>query len=75
MLNGLILIKSSYGGALVIASEAKKVSGVKDAYPVFGRYDVVVFVEAQDFQALKEVAVNVGRMEGVRSTETLPEAS
>jgi uncharacterized protein with GYD domain len=75
MLSGLILVKSSYGGALVIASEAKRMTGVKDAYPVFGRYDVVVFIEAQDYQALKEVAVKVGQIEGVRSTETLPEAS
>ena len=69
-----MLVKSSYGGALVIASEAKKISGVKDAYPVFGRYDVVVFIEAQDFQALREVAAKVVHIEGVRSTETLPEA-
>lgn len=69
-----MLVKSSYGGALVIASEAKKISGVEDAYPVFGRYDVVVFIEAQDYQALREVAAKVVRIEGVRSTETLPEA-
>jgi len=69
-----MLVKSSYGAALVIASEAKKISGVTDAYPVFGRYDVVVFIEAQDYQALREVAAKVVQIEGVRSTETLPEA-
>lgn len=69
----LMLIKSSYGGALVIAQEAKKIPGVKEAYPVFGRYDVAVFIDVADFQRVKETAVKVGQLEGVRSTETLPE--
>jgi len=73
-MRALILVKSSYGGALVIAEEARKIPGVSDVYPVFGRYDVVVFIEAEDYQKTKAVAVKVARLEGVRSTETLPEA-
>jgi len=73
MFRGLVLVKSSYGGALLIAQDAKKISGVKDAYPVFGRYDVVVFIEGSDYQGMKAVAARVAQLEGVRSTETLPE--
>jgi len=73
MTKALMLIKSSYGGALLISDEAKKIPGVKDAYPVFGRYDVVVFIEEADYQAAKAVAAKVAQLEGVRSTETLPE--
>jgi len=73
MTKALMLIKSSYGGALLIAQEAKKISGVNEAYPVFGRYDAVVFIDVADYQRIKETAVRVGQLEGVRSTETLPE--
>jgi uncharacterized protein with GYD domain len=69
----LMLIKSSYGGALLITQEAKKVSGVEEVYLVFGRYDVAAFIDVADFQRVKETAVKVGQLEGVRSTETLPE--
>jgi uncharacterized protein with GYD domain len=40
---------------------------------VFGRYDVAVFIDVADFQRVKETAVKVGQLEGVRSTETLLE--
>ena len=73
MTKALMLIKSSYGGALLITQEAKKVSGVEEVYLVFGRYDVAAFIDVADFQRVKETAVKVGQLEGVRSTETLPE--
>ena len=73
MFRALVLVKSSYASSLLIATEAKKIDGVKDAYPVFGRYDVVIFIEGEDYKEAKAVATKIAAIEGVRSTETLPE--
>ncbi len=73
MFRALILVKCSYGASVAISSEAKKVLGVTDCYPVFGRYDVVIFVEGEDYRAVKAIADKISGLEGVRSTETLPE--
>lgn len=47
------------------------VKGVLDAYAVFGRFDVVVFIEAEDYYKLKDIAAEVAGVEGIKSTETL----
>lgn len=44
---------------------------VKRIFPVLGRYDVVVDVEAPDLIALGNAVLKMGRMAGVVFTETL----
>jgi len=72
-MRGLVLIKASGEAAPKIVDGAKKIKGVVDAYPVFGRFDIVVFLEARDFSSLHQVAGKVAALEGLRSTETLVE--
>jgi DNA-binding Lrp family transcriptional regulator len=78
MVRGLVLIKTTAKAVSLrfpnIVDEAKKISGVTDAFPVFGRFDVVVFIDAKDFEDLKNVALKINAIPGVKSTETLPEA-
>ncbi|MBO3755085.1 MAG: Lrp/AsnC ligand binding domain-containing protein [Candidatus Brockarchaeota archaeon] len=74
MVRGLMLVKAGYAAALEIAREASKVQGVLDAYPVFGRFDVAVFIQGKDLQELRNVALKIVALKGVRSTETLLEA-
>lgn len=52
----------------------KEFEGVKDAFTVFGRYDVVVDLEASSLESLTKTAFKMGNISGVVFTETLIEA-
>ena len=56
---------------------AKKQTGVKDAFPVHGRWDVAVLTEELDLKRIAEIGINIYKAEGVEIVETLvgfPEA-
>jgi uncharacterized protein with GYD domain len=44
---------------------------VKDAFIVFGQYDLVVFLEADDYAELAAVTAEINKIEGITNTETL----
>ena len=48
--------------------------GVRKAYNTYGRFDIAIFVEVEDYEELREITTVINTVEGVRSTETLPEA-
>ena len=73
MVRELILVKVSARDVARFADEAKQIEGVADAYPVFGRFDAVVFIRGKDFNELKAVARKVLGVRGIKHTETLPE--
>lgn len=75
MIHGLILARATAKAATTVPEEAKKIKGVTDAYPVFGRFDLTVFLEAKDFEELKSAALKVNAIAGIKSTETLVEAT
>lgn len=74
MLNACVLLKVVPTKADIILDTIRKVAGVKKAYFTYGRFDIAVFVEAEDYKKLREITTRINSMEGVRSTETLPEA-
>lgn len=51
----------------------RKIPGVTEAYPVFGRFDDVVFLETKSYDELLRLSYRVASVPGVKSTETLPE--
>jgi uncharacterized protein with GYD domain len=73
MINGLMLIKATATASPSIVKETKGMKGVTDAYMVFGRFDVVIFLEAEDFLKLKDLAKKISSLQGMKSTETLPQ--
>jgi len=73
MANGLMLVRIAAKETPAFVEEAKRIEGVVDAYPVFGRFDVTVFLEGNDFSAVKGVAAKVAKLRGIKSTETLME--
>ncbi|MEM2050793.1 MAG: Lrp/AsnC ligand binding domain-containing protein [Thermoproteota archaeon] len=75
MVRGVMLVKAGYAAALEICQAALKIKGVVEAYPVFGRFDAVVFIKAEDIKGLKKTALKILGLKGVRSTETLIEAA
>ena len=74
MVMELVLIRAPGRLQWDIVDRAKKVRGVVDAYPVFGRFDIVVLIKGRDFKEIAGVAAKVASVEGVRSSETLPES-
>ncbi|MEM1506833.1 MAG: Lrp/AsnC ligand binding domain-containing protein [Candidatus Bathyarchaeia archaeon] len=74
MLNACILVKVVPTKAEAVLEAIRKVSGVRKAYFTYGRFDIVVFLEAGDYADLRKATTIVNGINGVRSTETLVEA-
>ena len=74
MIHGVVLLKAPAVVQQKVLSESRKIKGVVDAFSVFGRYDVVVLIEAENFDELRRIAKQVNAIKGIKSTETLPEA-
>jgi len=74
MLNAYILLKVVPTKARVILDSTRGVSGVRKAYFTYGRFDIAVFVEVEDYKELRKTTTEINGIEGVRSTEKLPEA-
>jgi len=74
MLNACILLKIVPMKAHAILSAVRKIGGVRKAYFTYGRFDMAVFVEVADYKELRAVTTKINSIEGIRSTETLPEA-
>lgn len=67
-----VLINAEIGSEDEVLQELKKVSSVKEAYVVYGVYDIVAKVEADSMDKLKEVVTwKVRRLDKVRSTLTM----
>jgi len=75
MIRAVMLIKS--GGrvprAVKLATELKRMACVTDAYAVFGRFDIVAFLESDDVKQLFKAISRATRLPGIMSTETLVE--
>jgi uncharacterized protein with GYD domain len=74
LLNACILLKVVPTKASSILSQVKGISGVRKAHFTYGRFDIAVFVEVADYKKLRAVTTKINSIEGIRSTETLPEA-
>lgn len=74
MFNACVLIKVAPTKADAILHDLQEVKGVRKAYFVYGRFDIVAFLEVDDYKVLREITGQINSFEGVRSTETLSEA-
>ncbi len=73
-MNACILIKAVPLKTDEILEAVKRIKEVKRAYVAYGRYDLVAFIEVQDYSQIRTVTGGINSLEGVRSTETLIEA-
>ncbi len=74
MLNACALVKIVPTKAEKILAMVGEISSVKNAFFCYGRFDLVAFLEAEDYKEIREVSKKINSIEGVRSTETLVEA-
>ena len=73
MVSACVLIRTERGRFEDVVKEVSQLKGVKNVFPVLGRYDVVADVEAKDMKELGSIILRMGRLSGVVFTETLIE--
>jgi DNA-binding Lrp family transcriptional regulator len=67
-----VLINTELGSEEEIVSELNKIEGVKEVYQVYGVYDIVVKIEAENMEKLKDMVTwKIRHLDRVRSTLTL----
>lgn len=67
-----VLINAEIGSESQILESLKKVPFVKEAYTVYGVYDIVAKIEADSMDKLKDIVTwNIRRLDRVRSTLTM----
>jgi DNA-binding Lrp family transcriptional regulator len=68
----LVLINTEAGFEEAVLEKLKKTRNVKEAFIVYGVYDIIAKVEAEDLEELRNViSTRLRRIEGVKSTVTL----
>jgi DNA-binding Lrp family transcriptional regulator len=73
MISACILIRAERGKFEEVTEKLKQIPEVKSAFPVLGRYDIVVDVQAKNSKALAHAVIKANRLGGVVFTETLPQ--
>jgi len=67
-----VLINAEIGSEDVVLKELKKMPNVKEAYLVYGVYDIIAKVEAESMDKLREtITWKIRRLDKVRSTLTM----
>lgn len=70
MVRAVILVRAP---KTLTSSRVREIEGVEDAFDVSGRFDAIALIEVKDLATVKEVALKIQAIEGVRRTETLLE--
>jgi len=73
LVSACVLIRSKRGEFEEVVERIKQFKVVKRIFPVLGRFDVVVDIEAPDLITLGNAVLKMGRIAGVVFTETLVE--
>jgi DNA-binding Lrp family transcriptional regulator len=76
MSKAFVLVNTNLSKEAEVVSELRKVEGIVGVHNVYGVYDLVVEVEAESDQKLKEVVFSrIRTLRNVRSTLTLTTVS
>jgi DNA-binding Lrp family transcriptional regulator len=67
-----VLINTEIGSENEVLKALRKIDGVKEAYSVYGVYDIIAKIEAETMDKLKEMVTwHIRRLDKVRSTLTM----
>ncbi|MDG6926770.1 MAG: Lrp/AsnC ligand binding domain-containing protein [Nitrososphaerota archaeon] len=76
MRRAFVMVNTDLGSEAELQSELKKVEGIVGVYQVYGVYDMIVEVEAESDQKLKEILFSrIRSLKHVSSTLTLTTTS
>ncbi len=72
MPKALILMSAELGHETNLINELKKTPNVTEVYAVYGVYDIIVKVEAESMEKLREaIATRLRKISGIKSTLTM----
>jgi len=71
--NACVLIKTTPTETQKILGKVAKMGTVWKAYVAYGRWDIVAFIDAP-IEEISKISTSINSIDGVRSTETLPQA-
>ncbi len=72
MASAYVLINCDMGSEEDVISHLKKIDGVKQVNGTFGAYDIIVEIESEDVDKLRETLTwKIRKIERIRSTLTL----
>jgi DNA-binding Lrp family transcriptional regulator len=72
MATGFVLISVEPGTERDVFQEVIKIKEVVDVHLLFGEYDLIARIEAEDYDVIGDIVVNkVRKIPGVTSTKTL----
>lgn len=72
MHSAFVLMNAELGKENNIVSEIKKIANVKEVYPVYGVYDVLMIMESDSMEVLREtITTKVRKLDGIKSTLTM----
>jgi len=75
MIIGFVLINVAPGKELTIFEIISNWDEVLDIYPLFGDYDIIVKIQANNYETLSEIIVHrIRTLNGIIDTKTLPTA-
>ena len=67
-----VLINTDMGADAEVGEALRKIDEVKEVYGVYGVYDIVVRIESETLQQLKDtISSKIRTLENVRSTLTM----
>jgi len=76
MSKAFVLVNTNLGKESEVESELKKIEGIVGVYNVYGVYDLVVEVDSESQQKLKDIIFSrIRTLRNVRSTLTLSTVS
>jgi len=65
-------MNAELGKETQIVSELEKIPNVKEVYPVYGVYDVMMVIESDSMETLREtITSKVRKLDGIKSTLTM----
>jgi DNA-binding Lrp family transcriptional regulator len=68
----IILVQTEIGAETRVMEELLKIPEVKEVYIVYGTYDIVVKVEAEALEKVREIVTNkIRRLPDIRTTVTM----
>jgi len=72
MPSAFVMINTEVGAEKDVLDRLRKLTDIKESYAVFGIYDIVVKIEADSMEKLKEIIDwRIRRLDKVRSTLTM----
>ncbi|WP_048078572.1 Lrp/AsnC ligand binding domain-containing protein [Desulfurococcus mucosus] len=70
--SAIILIQTEIGAEAKVLDELFKIPEVKEAYVVYGTYDIVLKIEAEALEKIREIVTNkIRKYPDIRTTVTM----